>query len=164
MGDVERQGAMRIPAHISILGSPESLTWAPNTLSSPPRRNLSETSFLSRQFFLACNETLTTLFLIDGTYATPIDKPTGLKASAYRLWSGFKPDDCYRFNLPEHNLKRHGSAYRICYQSDKWDGKLTHYFHDFEDNPDVFVNRYSNPTIWAIKHKRGRIVSAEGII
>lgn len=155
---------MRIPAHISILGSPESLTWAPHTLSSPPRRNLSETSFLSRQFFLACNETLTTLFLIDGKYAKPIDKPAGLKSSAYSLWSGFKPDDCYRFDLPDYALKKYGSVFRICYQSDKWDGKLTHYFHDFSVHPDVYVNRYVNPTIWAIKKSRGRIVSAEGIV
>lgn len=154
---------MKIPAHISILGSPESLTWAPK-ISLPRGRNLSETSFLSRQYFLACNETLTTLFLIDGKYATPIDKPAGLKTSAYRLWSGFKPDDCYRFDLPVHALKKKGLAVRICYQSDKWNGKLTHYFHDFDAPAEIFVNRYHDPTIWALKHTRGRIVSAEGII
>jgi len=127
------------------------------------------TSFYSRQFFLCCNSSLTVLFLIDGAFATEIseDEVTGGRALAdtYQLWSGFEPDIFYSFNLPKYDLKKGGEAKRICYQSDKWDNKLTHYYHDFEGSPSIWVNRYSDPTIWAIKHKSGRkIVSQEGII
>lgn len=125
---------------------------------------ISQTSFLSRAFFMCCNESCSTLFLIDGIYATEIDRPSGLtRTSAFSLWSGFQPDNYYQFDLPDYELKKGGEAVRICYQSDKWDGKLTHYFHDFIHAPKVWFNK--DRTIWAIKHQTSRnIVSAEGII
>jgi hypothetical protein len=139
----------------------------PKAARNPETRH---TSFYSRQFFLCCNPSLTVLFLIDGQYAEeiPEHEVTGGGASladAYRLWSGFEPNIFYSFDLPQYELKKGGDAIRICYQSDKWDGHLTHYYHDFENKPSIWVNRYSDPTIWALKHKSGRkIVSEEGII
>lgn len=123
------------------------------------------TSFQSRRYFMACNETLTVLYLIDGEYASEVDKPKGLsKCRAFKLWSGFAPDTYYQFDLPQYVLKKGGAAIQICYQSDKWDGKLTHYFHDFA-HCDIWMNRHRDATIWAIKRRDGkRIVSAEGII
>ncbi len=124
------------------------------------------TSFRSREFFLACNETLTILYLIDGQYASEVDKPKGLsKCRAFKLWSGFSPDTYYQFDLPQYTLKKGGAAIQICYQSDKWDGKLTHYFHDFVHGCDVWINKTKDATLWAIKRRDGKkIVSAEGII
>lgn len=138
----------------------------PKAARNPETRH---TSFYSRQFFLCCNSSLTVLYLIDGQYAKEIgeDEVTGgaSLADTYRLWSGFEPDTFYSFDLPNYELKKGGEAVRLCYQSDKWDGHLTHYYHDFERSPSIWVNRYSDPTIWAIKHKTGRkIVSEEGII
>jgi hypothetical protein len=127
----------------------------------------SQTRFRSREFFLACNDSATILYLIHGSFMREIDRPSGIHfSSVFRLWSGFEPDAYYQFDLPAtYALKKAGEADQICYQSDKWDGKLTHYFHDFDTRPDVYINRYTDPTIWAVKHKRGRrIVSAEGII
>jgi hypothetical protein len=127
------------------------------------------TSFYSRQFFLCCNASLTVLYLIDGQYAEEIGKDEvsggAALADAYSLWSGFEPNSFYSFDLPAYELKKRGEARQINYQSDKWTGRLTRYYHDFDRPPWVWVNKYSDPTIWAIKHKDGRkIVTKEGII
>jgi hypothetical protein len=138
----------------------------PTTERNPETRH---TSFYSREFYLACNGTLTTLFLIDGQFASEIEdsevKGGSSIGDAYCLWSGFQPNAFYRFDLPDYDLKKRGTAIRICYQSDKWDGNLTHYYHDFETPTSIWCNRYSDATIWAIRHANGaKIVSAEGIL
>lgn len=172
---------MKIPAQISILGSPESLTWQ-NVIKNPRKKSTEtqsiieapksirnphplSTSFSSRRFFMACNEILTVLYLIDGQYASEVDRPKRLKkCRAFKLWSGFTPDTYYQFDLPQYTLRKGGAAIQICYQSDKWDSKLTHYFHDFAHDCEIWINK-KDATLWAIKRRDGhRIVSAEGII
>jgi len=129
---------MKVSKNVQIIGLVETIAWLPTG-----HKNIRSQHAYNSNIVLASNRSGTILYLFPGELN-----------ESYQV----------EFKIPTRNLKKIGTAKRIIYTSELWEGVEDLYHHNFRDAT-IYGNRLNKPLVLAIKNKTGKIVdSEEGII
>lgn len=83
----------------------------------------------------------------------------------FQTWSEFRATEAFKITIKKDTLFLCGKPLRLEYESDKWTGKPTIYFHNFKKaGCKLYVNRGNVETFGILQERGQTIVSARGII
>lgn len=132
---------MRIPKHVKVIGHVQSIGYRPDKARAD--RDL---SFWESKELIAVNDSKTQLFFFPKGDPKPATRGR-LQAKAYEI--------------PTRTLKRLGVATRIVWHWEEIEETL---WHAFETGPVIYGDRYTNPSVLAMKYTHGRIFNERGIV
>lgn len=146
---------MRIPKKVLIIGLVEEITYRKDNSRTPTTINFSAKK---GDFLLAVNPSYTTLFIFESSTTGKVE----IIRDKNGIQSGMM-HQIIRYQVPELELKKLGSAITIRYRSTWWEGDLMEYRHDFK-NADFYGDSYTRIKSMGIKLKKGKILNSRGIV
>lgn len=133
---------MRIPKQVDIIGRVTSIIFRKCNY-----RYHSSCSFLDRPELIATNKSQTILYLFP-------EKPIRQES-----------DNVVAYEVPDIELKQIAIPIRIQIITFWWEGKEKEYLHEFDDNMQLFSNRYDRPEIMAIQYKnKKKLIGPRGLV
>lgn len=159
---------MKVNKNLALLGVVVSLIWEQD-------EDLHKVEWPGRgepgqQCYLFCNGDSKKVFLLEPSKVVETEIPIGHQAekNAYAKWSGFAEiDEAWDLTIPSDKLRKLGEVVEVRYDSDKWEGKWTRYYHRYERYPMValYSDNRKSPKAWGIKDTKNRkLVSYRGLI
>ena len=122
---------------------------------------------------LTCNKSGTAIYLLPwketgkGRNVKGHAMPNGKdgEKKRFELWSEFEATDAYGIVVKKDTLFRIGRPLRIEYDSDKWTGRNTIYFHNFKKRGcKLYTNKGEAESFGILQERGEKIVSSRGII
>jgi len=162
---------MRLPKQVAMLGFAILLRWSDDLEEFDEAWKAQNERIKLPRAALASNSAGTVIYIIpfqnaeEKAYRSA--KRKRAVAQFFKFWSEFDPSSEYRVEIPDNiKFSKAGEALAIAYESDKYDGALAAYRHDFKLYPDVWVDDPDDPQIFAIKYptKGRKIANSRGIV
>jgi hypothetical protein len=137
---------MKVPKSVLVIGTADWIMYLGKGKTRTNERTLSS-------YILAVNQAHTILYLFP-------NRVTG----ARKTIQGGHIHSAVEYNIPSVDLKAVGTVARIQYSTDLWNDDMSKYEHVFDSPPTLYADKMSRFCVMAIKTKRGKIMSGDGII
>lgn len=117
---------------------------------------------------LCTNESGTAIYLLPwhkNVKHSALPKGADGQKRRFKIWAEFEAVEAFTIVVKKDTLFLCGRPLRVEYESDKWTGRQTLYFHNFKKRGcKLYVNK-GEPETFGILHEKGQqIVSGRGII